>query len=99
MVDPLVTVIVTPREQFSKAQLSLQSIRTATDIPYSLVYIDGNSPPALAQELQAEAERGELTLVRRDQYLPGNKARNLGLRHAHSKYIAFLDNDVLVWPG
>ena len=99
MPEALVTVVVVPREQFGMAPASLASVRAENDIPHELVYVDGNSPPVLSAELARQANAGELTLVRRDYYLSGNEARNLGLRHVRTRYVLFLDNDVLVWPG
>jgi hypothetical protein len=45
--DPDVTIVVVAREQFSKSQISLESIYAATPRPFRLVYVDGNFPTAL----------------------------------------------------
>jgi GT2 family glycosyltransferase len=99
MTEPEVTIVVVPREQFSKARPSLESIYAATTIPFELVYVDGNSPRPLRRYLARQAAAYGFTLVRTHRYLTSNEARNLGVRQVRTKYVAFVDNDVLVQPG
>jgi GT2 family glycosyltransferase len=96
---PNVTLVVTPREQFSRAQASLESVLHDDDYPCEIVYVDGGSPPRLAGYLAAQARQHDFTLVRTDQYLSPNRARNLGLAHVRTPYVVFLDNDVFVTRG
>jgi GT2 family glycosyltransferase len=93
------TIVVVPREQFSKSQISLESIYAATSPPFRLVYVDGNSPPQLSQYLERQATAHGFQLIRTESYLTSNEARNLGLREVRTEYIAFLDNDVVVQLG
>lgn len=105
MALPAVTLIVTQRDRFSLTQPSLASILADyAAYPFHLICIDGNSPPAVAQYLQAQAARYPfLTLMRQERYLRSNQARNLALALMQSDYAAdyvmFLDNDVVVHPG
>jgi GT2 family glycosyltransferase len=99
MTEPQVTIVVVPREQFSKARASLESLYTATSTPFALVYVDGNSPPRLRQYLAEQAAARRFTLLRTERYLTSNEARNLGVRQVRTKYVAFVDNDVIVQPG
>lgn len=101
MTDPgaLVTIVVTPREQFSKARRSLSSVLQNTDASVPLVYVDGNSPRAVARYLENQAAQRGFTLLRSDRYLGANEARNIGLAHVRTEYVAFVDNDVAVMPG
>lgn len=99
MPESAVTILITPREQFSKAKISLDSVLACTDPAVPVVYIDGNSPRGLAHYLRDQATKRGFTLVRKDYYLGANEARNLGLPHVHTKYVAFIDNDVSVTPG
>ncbi len=94
-----VTVVVVPRERFSDALRSLDSIERNTDRPYELIYIDGNSPADLAGALQRRAAQGNFRLIRSEQHLSPNAARNLALPHVTTKYLVFIDNDVIVTPG
>jgi GT2 family glycosyltransferase len=94
-----VTIVVVPRERFSYTQQSLESIYANTTYPFDLVYVDGNSPTQVRHYLQTAATKYGFKIVRSNRYLFPNQARNLGIRHAETEYIAFLDNDVLVQPG
>src|SRR5438270_3655831 len=93
------TVVVTPREQFSKAERSLESLIACTppDVPVS--YVDGNSPRRLARYLERRAAERGITLLRSEAYLAANQSRNLGLPHVRTPYVAFVDNDVGFTPG
>ncbi|MCT7987868.1 glycosyltransferase family 2 protein [Laspinema olomoucense] len=99
MTDPQVTLVVVPRERFSCTRESLESIYQYTDIPFKLVYVDGNSPARVRQYLEEQACLHGFHLIRVDRYLSPNKSRNLGLSQVKTKYVAFLDNDVIVSPG
>jgi GT2 family glycosyltransferase len=99
MTEPQVTIVVVPREQFSKAQASLESIYAAATIPFELVYVDGNSPPPLRRYLAQQAAARGFTLLRTERYLTSNEARNIGVRYGRTEYVAFVDNDVFVQPG
>ncbi len=94
-----VTLVVVPRERFSYALRSLDSIERNTDPPYELIVIDGNSPPDLAAALQRRAAEGNVRLIRSEQHLSPNAARNLALPHVTTPYLVFIDNDVIVRPG
>lgn len=97
--EPLVTIVVVPRERFSCARASLESIYEHTDIPFKLVYVDGNSPAKVRRYLEEEAQNKGFQLIRTDYYLYPNQARNIGLTRVTTKYLVFIDNDVIVSPG
>jgi GT2 family glycosyltransferase len=97
-----VTIIVVPRERFSYTRESLESIYENTDYPFKLIYVDGASPSHVRDYLVAKANEKsdkEFQLIRTEHYLSPNHARNLGLREVTSKYVVFIDNDVVVTPG
>lgn len=99
---PNVTLIVTQRERFSLTKPSLESILADyAAYPFQLIYVDGNSPPHIAQYLQEQANKHDfITLIHRDHYLRSNEARNLALPLSKSAdYVVFLDNDDIVAPG
>lgn len=99
MTSPLVTIVVVPRERFSYTCESLESIYQNTELPFKLIYVDGNSPQQIKQYLQAQAEQRQFELIRTDYYLYPNQARNLGLSQVQTKYVVFADNDIIVQPG
>jgi GT2 family glycosyltransferase len=99
MTEPLVTLVVVPRERFSCAQASLESIYQYTTLPFHLVYVDGNSPAKVQRYLQQKAQEENFQIIRTDYYLYPNQARNIGLAQVKTKYLVFMDNDVIVSPG
>jgi GT2 family glycosyltransferase len=99
MDTPQVTIVVVPRERFSYARASLESIFEHTELPFKLVYVDAGSPRKVRRYLAAQADARGFDLIRTDDYLPPNRARNLALGKVDTKYVVFVDNDVLVSPG
>ncbi|MGC1309002.1 MAG: glycosyltransferase [Phormidesmis sp.] len=96
---PNVTIAVIPRERFSAAQRSLESIYANTQHPFDLVYIDGNSPEPVREYLKYQSQARNFQLIRTAQYVSPNQARNLAIAQINTEYIVFVDNDVLVRPG
>lgn len=94
-----VTIVVVPRERFSRSIEALESIYRNTAEPFELVYVDGNSPGPVRRRLAQQAARRGFTWLRHDRYLIPNAARNLGLARARTEYVVFIDNDVIVTPG
>jgi GT2 family glycosyltransferase len=99
MTQPEVTIIVVPRERFSYTRQSLESIYQNTKYPFSLVYVDGNSPDHIHNYLKEQAAQKQFQLIRTEYYLSPNQARNIGLSQVNTKYLVFIDNDVNVAPG
>ncbi len=99
MSEPQVTIIVSPRERFSYTRESLESIYENTQVPFKLIYIDGNSPKDISEYLQNQAQEKGFKLIRTDYYLIPNHARNIGLAEVDTKYVAFVDNDIIPASG
>lgn len=99
MSHPKVTVVCVPRERFSYTKPSLDSIFAETQIPFELIYVDGNSPEPVANYLKDQSIEKGFKLIRADTYLTPNQARNIGLAHVKTPYLVFFDNDVVVSPG
>lgn len=103
MQKPQVTLIVCPRERFSYTRESLESIYRDTEYPFELVYVDFCTSSALQRYLEEQAQQKQFTLIRTDYYISPNQARNVGLSHVlrdgKSKYVVFVENDVVVKRG
>lgn len=95
MSSPLATIAFVPREVFSTTKRSLERLLAATSGPYELVVVDGGSPPDVEGYLSRRAEQCGFTLLRSEHILSPNQARNFALDHVHTKYVVFMDNDVL----
>ena len=98
-VAPSITLIVAPRDRFSYVRPSLESIYKHTNIPFKLIYIDINGPRNLQHYLARRAADQDFTLLHTPRFLSPNQVRNLGLRHATTEYVLFIDNDIHVSPG
>ena len=94
-----VTIAFVPREQFATTQRCLELLLQRTSEPDELIVVDGGSPPGVQQYLQSAAMEHGFRLLRTDEYLTPNQARNLALAHVETPYVAFVDNDVLVSEG
>jgi GT2 family glycosyltransferase len=99
MSDPQVTIVVSPRERFSFTQQNLESIYEHTPMPFSLIYVDGGSPANVQRYLETQAQARGFKLIRTEQYLAPNQARNLAIPLVQTEYLLFIDNDVVVSPG
>jgi GT2 family glycosyltransferase len=98
MSNPRVTIVISPRERFSFTQESLTSIQEHTTVPHALIYVDGGSPKPIQRYLAAQAQAENFKLIRTDNFLAPNQARNLAIPHVETEYVLFVDNDVLVSP-
>lgn len=96
---PSVTIVISPRERFSFTQQNLESIYQDTLIPFELIYVDGGSPESIKTYLQKESQSRNFKLIRTEQYLAPNQARNLAIPHVSTEFVLFVDNDVLVSPN
>jgi GT2 family glycosyltransferase len=99
MSEGLATIAVVPRERFSFTGLALERMYAATTPPPRLLYVDGGSPRHIREYLEVQARKHGFDLVRTEHYLSPNAARNLAARAVRTKYVVFIDNDVLVTPG
>jgi GT2 family glycosyltransferase len=96
---PSTTIVVVPRENFSLARQCLETMLSNTAPGTPLVYVDAGSPPRVARYLKAVANERGFTLLRTEHHLAPNQARNYGLAHVDTEFVAFVDNDVYVEPG
>jgi len=94
-----VTIVVTQWQHFSETQSALEALYAFTPQPFRLVYVDGNSPPAVRRYLEEQAQERSFTLLRTERYLTSSEARNLALPYVQTKYAAFLDNSAFVTNG
>ncbi len=93
------TIVVVPRERFSFARRSFDAVLACAPDPHRIVYVDGGSPPPVRDRLKAMAREKGFRLLRTEEYLVPNRARNLGARGADTEHVVFIDNDVIPEPG
>jgi GT2 family glycosyltransferase len=99
MSSALATIIIVPRERFSHSIETIENIVETTEQDFELLVVDGNSPAPIAEKFQVLSDQHNFRLLRSDTFLTPNQARNLGWKHAVTKYVVFVDNDLIVTQG
>jgi len=99
MSEPIVTVVVSPREGHFMAERSLLSVLADDCIAYDLIYVDFAVPPRTEAAIRAQAAARNFKLVRREEWMAPSAARKSVLGEVRTKYVVFIDNDTLVERG
>lgn len=99
MADTLTTIVITQRDRFCFTQENLETIYKNTDAPFELIYIDGGSPEHIKEYLLKQSQEKKFKLIRVEHYLTPNQARNYAVKHIHTPFAAFVENDVSVSKG
>lgn len=97
--SPNVTLIIAQRERMSLTEMSLESVLADRSEPFRLIYVDGGAPAPIRAYLERRIPEVGGRLIRREERLWPNAARNVALPHVDTPYVAFIDNDVEVTPG
>lgn len=99
MTTPSVAIVMSPRERFSLTEQSIESLYANTPPPFEFVCVDAGSPDSVGRKLASLARRRGFKLIRRNEYLAPNQARNIAIAGIDTKYVAFVDNDTSFAPG
>jgi glycosyltransferase involved in cell wall biosynthesis len=99
MSQSAVTVVITPREGHFMAERSLASVLADDAVPFELIYVDIASPPDHARAIRAEADARGFSVIRHDRWIAPAAARKAALPGVSTKYVAFVDNDILIERG
>ena len=93
MSQPLVTVLIPCYNAADTVVRAIDSVRRQTYRPVEIIAIDDASTDNTRDILQAEAARGDVTLVALDKNLHSAGARNAGFAQSHGEFVALLDAD------
>jgi len=96
--DARVTIVVVPRDRYGVTERMLETLYERTPAPFELVYVDVASPRRTRRYLEARARERGFRLVRFDEVISPNQARNAGAGLVTTEYTVFIDNDVIVSP-
>lgn len=95
-----VTIGFVPRERFSAAARSLQSLIDNTHMPYHLIVVDANTPERYRRQMMRILEKHpSVDVIRTDRYLLQNEAKNLVVQRNRSEFLALVENDNLFGAG
>ncbi|WP_373003060.1 glycosyltransferase family 2 protein [Hyphomonas sp.] len=96
---PDVTIVVTARDRFSLAVRSLENLVAVTPAHARLIYIDAGSPASVASEVKRICSENGFRYERFEHFLSPCQARNRGHHLADTKYVAYIENDVMASQG
>ncbi len=97
---PTLSVVFSARERFSQAARSLETLFANCPLPFQLVVVDAGTPERYRLAMLKVLEgRPNVDILRRDEYLLPNRARNLATEKATGDLILFLENDCMIRPG
>jgi glycosyltransferase involved in cell wall biosynthesis len=88
-----------PRDHFSHARVSLESLLEHTPPAVRMIYVDHGAPPPVRAWLERTCRERGIERIAVERPLTPNEARNLALRRVTSRYVVFVDNDAVVTPG
>lgn len=88
---PLVSAIITTKNRHELLRNAVDSVLAQTYSPIELIIVDDASDE-IAVELSTDSRIKYLYISKEDSR-GGNYARNLGIKNAKGKYVAFLDDD------
>ncbi len=90
---------MTARERHALAEAAIESVVADTARPFRFIYVDIESPDWLRAALAERAEEWGVEVIRIDEPLWPQQARQRVIDQVTSEYVVFMDNDVQVEPG
>lgn len=94
-----VTVVVTPRECFSRLPLSLASLFRTIPESVPVIVNDGGAPEEIRSQIRALKTKREFIHVEPEHFILPPAARNMALATVETEYIVYVDNDVIYDAG
>lgn len=92
-----VAIALVPADRYSVLPKCLDAIYRNTKTPFRVIVVDGNAGPSTRAYLEkAQAEKRNLSVVRVDRILGSAEARNLALQQVKERYVAIVENDLIV---
>ncbi|MCF8467523.1 MAG: glycosyltransferase family 2 protein [Sneathiella sp.] len=91
-----VVIGISMRETVSVTINSLKSVLEYTPDNVPIIFVASGMPADVIEEIEEISAKRPMEIIYRDTFLSPNQARNLILERATNKYIAFVDNDVIV---
>ena len=98
-ISALVTVVVTPRHTFDLTEQVLQRLVDCTSASVPVIVTDTGAPEAERKWMENFSAKHGYLLLRSKGYTTPSQIRNAALDHVKTRYVCFMDNDVLVTPG
>lgn len=93
MKSPEVTIVMNPRDRFSYTDESIELLYKYTNMPFHLIFVDGNFPEVMRKKIDRLAKEKNFQVIRVDRFLSPNEAKNLAIPYLKGKYSIWIDND------
>jgi glycosyltransferase involved in cell wall biosynthesis len=90
---------MTARERHALTEAAIDSVVADAARPFRFIYVDIESPDWLRVALAERAEEWGLEVIRIDEPLWPQQARQRVIDQVTTEYVVFMDNDVQVEPG
>ena len=94
-----VTVAVIPRERFRPLEQSLRSLFETISADVPVIVVDGGAPKHVLDAVKKLQAKRPFELIETGTFVLPNKARNIALGRAKTKFVAFCDNDLEYSPN
>lgn len=89
-----VTVVVTPRENFSRLPVSLASLFRTIPEKVPVIVIDGGAPEKVRSQIRSLKAEREFVHVEPEHFILPPVARNMALKMVKTEYVVYADNDI-----
>lgn len=96
---PAISVILPCYNGASTIGRAIESVLVQQDVAFELVVVDDCSSDGSQEIIAARSGDARLVFLPQAERGGGNRARNIGIRHARAGLIAFLDADDAYLPG
>ena len=98
--QPLVTIVVVPRESFNMAHDVVQRVVDVTTVPFKMIVMEGHAPEDRRNQLRAiAAKHSNIKIVYSDRWKFPHELVNESMPMIDTKYVMYLDNDVEIFEG
>jgi len=98
--QPIVTVVVVPRESFNMFPEVIERIYEVTSPMFKLMVMEGHAPETVRKQLrQIEKTKSNCKVVWSDRWLYPHEAVNQAIPMIDTEFVVFIDNDVEVEKG
>jgi hypothetical protein len=96
--DDRYTVIVAPRDTFTRLENCLQDVFIHTRSPIDVICLAGGAPSSIQERLK-HIYGDKVRFIFKEEFMTNAQLRNIGLREARTRLAVCLDSDAFVRPG
>ncbi len=93
-----VTVVVPLQDEEATVELLLRSLAVQTRMPRAIVLVNAGSTDRTAERIASLPLPVPVTVISASRVFPGT-ARNIGVEHTHTDWIAFTDGGITLHPA